>query len=68
MDNTTLLIIMSESGARVETGGIVKLSDEFKLLIVSEKIIYPCVARWRRGNLLGIEFTGPPRTSGLRKF
>ena len=59
---------LSESGARVETAGIIDLPENFKLLVVSEKAVYPCIARWRRGNLIGIEFTGPPRPAGLRKF
>lgn len=59
---------LSETGARVETAGIIDLPEHFKLFVVSEKAVYSCLARWRRGNLLGIEFTGPPRTSVLRKF
>ena len=59
---------LSESGARVETTGFIQLPEAFKLLIVSEKALYPCRARWRRGTQIGIEFTGPPRPSALRKF
>ena len=59
---------LSESGARVETTGIIELPEVFKLFVVSEKAVYPCRARWRRGTQIGIEFTGPPRPSALRKF
>ena len=58
---------LSENGARAETTGYIQLPEVFKLLIVSEKAIYPCRARWRRGMQIGIEFTGPPAPLGLRK-
>lgn len=59
---------LNESGALVETTGFIQLPEVFKLLIVSEKVLYPCSARWRRGTQIGIEFTGPPRLAALRKF
>ena len=59
---------LSHSGARVETEGFIQLPDIFTLLIVSQKALYPCRARWRRGMQIGIEFTGPPRPAALRKF
>ena len=51
---------LSAEGARVETAGSVILPEEFSLLIVSEKMIYPATTRWRKGNLIGIEFKGKP--------
>jgi len=59
---------LSLSGARLESAGFIQLPDSFRLLVVSEKAIYPCLARWRKGTLIGVEFTGPPRPAGLRKF
>lgn len=59
---------LSYSGARVETKGFIKLPEIFTLLVVSQKVLYPCRARWRRGMQIGIEFTGPPRPAALRKF
>ena len=59
---------LSDSGARVETTGFIQLPEVFTLYIVSQKAIYPCRARWRRGMQIGIEFTGPPRPAALRKF
>ena len=59
---------LSDSGARVETSGYIQLPEVFTLYIVSQKAIYPCRARWRRGMQIGIEFTGPPRPAALRKF
>ena len=57
---------LSEKGARVETSAPIHLPDRFSLVIVSEKMIYPAVARWQRGNFIGIEFIGGPRPAGLR--
>jgi hypothetical protein len=59
---------LNETGARVETAGAIDVPDVFKLLVVSAKMLYPCRARWRRGTQIGVEFTGPPKPSGLRKF
>lgn len=57
---------MSERGARVESPSLIQLPDRFGLLVVSNKMIYPAVARWQKGNLIGIEFTGKRRPAGLR--
>ena len=52
---------LSASGARVETKSVIKLPAAFTLFILSQNVLYPCRARWRRGMQIGIEFTGPPR-------
>ena len=57
---------LSEKGARVETSAPIHLPDRFSLLMVSEKMIYPAVARWQKGNFIGVEFIGEPRPAGLR--
>ena len=59
---------LSASGARVETQSFIQLPEAFSLFIVSQRAIYPCRARWRRGVQIGIEFIGPPRPAALRKF
>jgi PilZ domain len=51
----------SAGGARVETSGPIKLPENFSLLIVSEKLVYATHIRWRKGNLIGLEFKGKPR-------
>ena len=52
---------LSANGARVETNSVIKLPATFTLFILSQNVLYPCRARWRRGMQIGIEFTGPPR-------
>ena len=52
---------MSASGARVQISANIVLPDNFNLLSVSERLLYPAVVRWRRGEAMGIEFVGEPR-------
>ena len=57
---------MSESGALVHLPANVVLPDNFNLLIVSERLLYPAEMRWRKGEAMGLEFNGEPRPSALR--
>jgi hypothetical protein len=57
---------MSASGALVQMPANVVLPDNFNLLIASERLLYPAVMRWRKGEAMGLEFTGEPRPSALR--
>ena len=57
---------VSASGARVQISANVKLPDNFNFLIVSERMLYPAVSRWRAGEMMGIEFVGKPRITVLR--
>ena len=57
---------MSESGALVNLPANVVMPDKFNLLVVSERLLYPAIVRWRKGEAMGIEFTGEPRPSALR--
>jgi hypothetical protein len=59
---------LSASGALVEVPVATKLPSSYGFLVVSESKIYPAITRWRRGNRLGMEFTGPPKTANLRKW
>jgi hypothetical protein len=57
---------MSASGALVNLPTNVVMPDKFNFLIVSERLLYPAIVRWRKGEAMGIEFTGEPRPSALR--
>jgi len=62
---------MSASGARVQMAENIALPDSFSLLLVSEGLLYPAVARWRKGKAMGIEFVGddlatPRREAGTQ--
>jgi hypothetical protein len=57
---------MSASGALVHLPGNVVLPDNFNLLVVFEQLLYPATMRWRKGEAMGLEFTGEPRPSAVR--
>jgi PilZ domain len=59
---------LSPSGALIEVPLETELPDTFGFLVVSESKIYPAAKRWRRGNRLGMEFTGPAKVVNLRKW
>ena|SRR5687768_3478459 len=52
------IVDMSTGGARVRLPATTDLPEKFWLLVVAEKMLYPAEARWRRANMIGIEFTG----------
>jgi hypothetical protein len=57
---------ISKGGAQLQMQSNIFLPETFSLLIVSEKLLYPAVARWRKSNRTGIEFVGESRPSALR--
>jgi len=57
---------MSASGALVNLPANVVMPDKFNFLVVSDRLLYPAVLRWRKGEAMGIEFTGESRPSALR--
>ena len=59
---------LSASGALLEIPFGTLLPNTYGLLVVSENKLYPSVTRWRRGERVGVEFTGPPKSSTLRKW
>lgn len=58
---------LSSSGALLEIPVATLLPSAYGLLVVSESKIYPAITRWRRGERVGLEFTGPPKPATLRK-
>ncbi len=59
---------LSDSGARLEFSDPVNLPDTFDLLVVSERVLWPCRRVWGIGTIVGILFTGPGRAAPPRKF
>ena len=57
---------LNERGARVQTSYPVRLPENFGLLIVAEKLIYPAATRWQKGNMIGLEFVDKPQPIELR--
>jgi hypothetical protein len=53
----------SDSGARLSVKPHCELPQNFDLLYVTEERLVPCEVRWRRGDRLGVRFSGPFRKS-----
>jgi hypothetical protein len=54
---------ISDSGARLSVKSHRELPQKFDLLYVTEERLVPCEVRWRRGDRLGVRFSGPFRKS-----
>jgi PilZ domain len=59
---------LSETGARIICGHQFAVANEFRFLIPSSNTIQNARVVWRRGDLLGIEFTGEKTRAPARKF
>jgi hypothetical protein len=51
---------LSATGARLKCGDQVAVPSEFRLQVGHERMIRPAKTVWRRGNEIGIIFTGDP--------
>ncbi len=58
----------SEAGALIELPLATLVPQTFDLLIVSEGKVFPAVIRWRKGDRIGLEFTGPAKPVTLRRW
>ncbi len=59
---------LSLTGARLELPFATVIPEPFELLVVTESKLYPAKISWRRGDRIGLEFTGPPKSASLRKW
>ncbi len=59
---------LSVGGARIDIPPFIDIPEEFDLLVVSENLLYPAVARWSGGVSLGIEFAGEPYHPKVLQF
>ena len=59
---------LSVGGARIDVPPFIDVPDVFDLLVVSENLLYPAVARWCGGVSLGMEFTGEPHHPKVLPF
>jgi len=53
---------LSDTGAKLELGGITKLPTTFRLQIISDNKLIPCTLVSQRGLPVGVEFAGPVTT------
>jgi hypothetical protein len=59
---------LSIGGAAVQMPINTDLPEAFSLLIASEDMLYPAVAKWRKGEKMGIAFVGEPHSASLHKW
>ena len=59
---------MSETGARIICGDQMAVANEFRFLVPSDNTICNAKVVWRRGELLGIEFTSEKTRAPTRKI
>jgi hypothetical protein len=58
---------LSVGGAQIQLPSYIGMPQEFSLLVTSENMLYPAVAKWRTGGATGLAFVGEPfRGSVLR--
>jgi hypothetical protein len=58
---------LSVGGARIQLPPYIHMPEEFNLLVTSENLLFPAVAKWRAGVVTGIAFVDEPfRGSVLR--
>jgi PilZ domain len=59
---------MSETGARIICGDQMAVANEFRIYIPSENAMRNARVVWRRGELIGIEFTSEKIPASSLKF
>lgn len=59
---------LSVGGARLDAPPFIAIPEKFDLLVVSENLFYPAVARWCAGISVGIEFAGEPHRPKVLPF
>ncbi|HEY4995964.1 MAG TPA: EAL domain-containing protein [Aestuariivirga sp.] len=57
---------LSDEGALVLLPANINLPKVFSLLIVSERLLYPAVACWRKSGSAGLQFVGKPHATAIR--
>ena len=59
---------MSATGARIVCGDQMAVANEFRFLVPSDNTICTAKVVWRRGDLLGIQFTSEKTRAPVRKL
>ena len=59
---------MSETGAKIICGDQAAVANEFRFLLPSDNSIRTARVVWRRGDMLGIEFTSEKSRAPVRKL
>lgn len=59
---------LSESGAKLICDDQMAAPNEFRLVVLMDKTIRDAQVAWRRGNMLGVIFTGEAKPAPPRKW
>ena len=59
---------LSVGGARIQVPSYIGMPQEFSLLVASENLFYPSVAKWRTGEATGIAFVGEPYRGSVLRY
>jgi hypothetical protein len=57
----------SDTGAKLKCGQSHAVPKQFSLLLKAEWLLYPAELRWRRGEDVGIKFTGPATVPVMKR-
>ena len=52
---------LSVGGARVRVSPAEPIPHTFELLVVNEKLLFPAIVKWRKGEMVGVAFVSEPR-------
>jgi hypothetical protein len=70
-DNSSIMDCLirdwSDTGARLKCGQPNAVPKNFALLLKAEWLLYPAELRWRRGEEIGIRFTGPATAPPMKR-
>jgi two-component system cell cycle response regulator len=70
-DNSSILDCLvrdwSDTGAKLKCSQAHVVPKHFSLLLKAEWLLYPAELRWRRGDELGIKFTGPATVPPMKR-
>ena len=59
---------LSVGGARIQLPSYIEIPGDFSLLVISENLLYPSVAKWRTGEASGIAFIGEPYRGSVLRY
>ena len=59
---------LSVGGARIQLPSYIAIPEDFSLLVTSENLLYPAVAKWRTGEASGIAFIGEPYRGSVLRY
>jgi PilZ domain len=59
---------MSDTGARLVVGDQAAVPSEFRLVVPMDNVMREAVVKWRRGEVIGVAFSGEAKRAPPRKW